>query len=466
MLYATGYNNDGSLGINNGNKNIATLTEVKDNIEEISAISYTEKVCKGTDGTIYNIRTAKVNEIAGTKGENTNLISSCKIVIDGKIYKINYSKAELELYTDKYNVEPKMLEGRNVTQFIANGKIYVEDNPNISNPNSKSIYELKQVFSNAIFMQGKGTNISFVDTKGNIYENLTNKNTEVTNVKKLVTSAGARYALTNTGELYAKGISYTGMWGSLIQKNNYIQVTKDGTIPFDNIKEIYTTNSIRQSYASSAVFTTEDNKIYWAGSDLLAALPSIQGDIVTTGMGRITAYPKEITTGKITEIKDKIVDIKMNYINSGGIQGANGLILTEDGKVYTYSKGASSKNMTGLNKTTSDYEEIKVKEGETAKEIETQDGLSLVLLSNGEVYGWGYNTYGILGEGYEVGGIYPTPVKLKLENVRTMTLGDNFAIFETFAGEVYGIGTNDYGQLGTGNNIGASNFVRCEELEK
>ena len=47
-----------------------------------------------------------------------------------------------------------------------------------------------------------------------------------------------------------------------------------------------------------------------------------------------------------------------------------------------------------------------------------------------------------------------------------MTLGDNFAIFETFAGQVYGIGKNDYGQLGTGDNVGASTFVRCEELEK
>lgn len=63
-------------------------------------------------------------------------------------------------------------------------------------------------------------------------------------------------------------------------------------------------------------------------------------------------------------------------------------------------------------------------------------------------------------------GTYPTPVKLSIENVRTMTLGDNFAIFETFAGQVYGIGKNDYGQLGTGDNVGASTFVRCEELEK
>ena len=82
------------------------------------------------------------------------------------------------------------------------------------------------------------------------------------------------------------------------------------------------------------------------------------------------------------------------------------------------------------------------------------------------VYGWGYNTYGILGDGYDLGGVYSTPVKLNLSNVRYMSLGEGFAIFATHAGKVYGIGKNDYGQLGTGNNTGASNFVRCEELEK
>lgn len=464
VLYGSGYNRQGGLGIDTGNQNVSVLTKITDNIEEINVVSPSEiiRICKSIDGTISIIGNGRLSELSDTKGKNTNFISN-SIIIDGKIYKINSSKTGVELYSDEYNVESKMLEGRNVTQFIADGKLYVAEAPDILTPNSKSIYQLKQVFNNAIFMQGKGTNISLVDANGNIYENLTNQNTEVTNVKKLVTSAGARYALTNTGELYAKGINYTGMWGNLTQKNNYVQVTKDGTTPFDNIKDIYTTNAIRESYASSAVFITEDNKIYWAGSTSVTPFPNIRGDIQATGMGKITAYPEEVSSNLINEIKDKIVDIKMNYINSGGIIGKNGLILTEDGKVYTY---ANEKNMTGLNKITSDYEEIKVKEGETAKEIETQDGLSLVLLNNGEVYGWGYNTYGILGEEYEVGGVYPTPVKLKIENVRTMTLGDNFAIFETFAGEVYGIGLNDYGQLGTGNNIGANNFVRCEELEK
>lgn len=41
-----------------------------------------------------------------------------------------------------------------------------------------------------------------------------------------------------------------------------------------------------------------------------------------------------------------------------------------------------------------------------------------------------------------------------------------FAIFVSKSGEVYGIGKNDYGQLGTGNSEGTSTFVRCPVIRK
>ena len=47
-----------------------------------------------------------------------------------------------------------------------------------------------------------------------------------------------------------------------------------------------------------------------------------------------------------------------------------------------------------------------------------------------------------------------------------MSLGNGFAIFASKSGEVYGIGKNDYGQLGTGDSIGKTEFVRCTNLEK
>ena len=43
---------------------------------------------------------------------------------------------------------------------------------------------------------------------------------------------------------------------------------------------------------------------------------------------------------------------------------------------------------------------------------------------------------------------------------------DNADVIKKFRIQKYGIGTNDYGQLGTGDNKGASIFVRCVELEK
>ena len=322
------------------------------------------------------------------------------------------------------------------------------------------------MFKNAVYVQGKGQNLSIVDGDGNIYETVGGKNSELSNIKKLVASTTARYALSNDGKLYAKGGTLTGMWGSQTQKNSYIQVTKDGTTPFDNVKDIFATNTLATGHAASAIFITEDNKIYWAGSDGVTGLPGVKGDEYAPGMGEITNYPKEASSEMLDKIKDKIVDIDYQYINSGGIQGNNALILTQDGKVYTYSDGKAATVTCGLNKTLTDFEEITFEPGTTVKEVATQNGLSLVLLSNGNVYGWGYNTYGILGDGYEIGEIYSTPVKLDLKNIRTMSLGDNFAIFADYNGAVYGIGRNDYGQLGTGDNIGAEVFIRCEELEK
>ena len=145
------------------------------------------------------------------------------------------------------------------------------------------------------------------------------------------------------------------------------------------------------------------------------------------------------------------------------------LILTEDGKLYTLSMNKiTSGNGTAYERNTGDFAELTIKEGTTVKQVVTRDGLSLALLSNGEIYGWGYNTYGILGPSYEVGGVYPTPVKLEglPSNIRYMSIGNGFAIFASRSGEVYGIGKNDYGQLGTGDSTGRIEFTRCPMLEK
>ena len=197
----------------------------------------------------------------------------------------------------------------------------------------------------------------------------------------------------------------------------------------------------------------------------------IKGELKLPSGTIVTKYPKLVTSPVLNDIQEKIKDIKYYHEDSysKNLYKCNVLILTEDEKLYTLSMNeVTSGNGTSYARNTGDFTELTIKEGTTVKQILTEDGLSLALLSNGEVYGWGYNTYGILGTNYEVGGIYPTPVKLEglPANIRYMSLGNGFAIFASKSGEVYGIGKNDYGQLGTGDSIGRTEFVRCTKLEE
>ena len=349
----------------------------------------------------------------------------------------------------------------------SNNKIFLEEYPNIVSPRLKAILSLKEILNDKdiTFVQGNGSYINIVDKDGNAYKNASgNKEASLSDIKKIVSSSTSSYAIDTSGQLYAKAKNYThGLWGgNNSASNSYEKVTKDGINFFDNVKDVFTSKS-----GLSVIFLTTDNEIYWAGSNSYIALPGIKGDIDVTGTGSVTRYPKEVTKTESTvidEIKDKILYIKYSFINAGGIYGRNTLILTTEGRLYAY--GQSNVNMIGTGNTTTDFVELKINGNTPVKQIETMDGLSLALLENGDVYGWGYNTYGILGEGYEIGGIYSTPVKLKLNNISYISLGEGFAIFANKSGEVYGIGKNDYGQLGTGDTKGADNFVRCKNLEE
>lgn len=447
--------------------------KISDNVKQfktdynmVTYITEDNKLYRYYRGNSIEVQNAIIND-------GTIITTGSMIISNGEVYNVSnngtiskqYGYTNVEPYQNTYG-EYTFIQNRGGMGIFRNqeGKIYIKAQPDITRIREKSNYELRKVFENAIFVQGKGSNISIVDRNGKIYESaIATANSKIENARKIVSSLYAKYVIKQDGTLWAKG-SHTGMYGELDTKNEYEQITKDGNEFFTNVKDIFTSK-----VGNSAIFITEDKKMYWAGSDAYIILPQIKVDIYFPGLGYATKYPKEVTSNVLEQIKSKIKDIEYAYINSSGIKGANTLILTEDGKLYTM---AENKNMSGNNSIASDgsgdFTELTIKEGATVKQVLTQDGLSLAILSNGEVYGWGYNTYGLLGANYEIGGIYPTPVKLEglPNNIEYMSLGEGFAIFASKTGEVYGIGKNDYGQLGTGDSIGRNEFVRCPMLEK
>ncbi len=456
-----------------GNTSPDNTVKVSENVKQVKTVANSVLYITN-DNKLYLRKTNKqiINLENSEFGEDIVLAGWNGIISNGVLYSVNVDlgviskiKENAQPYYNQYD-EYNFIQNK-VTLIYKDGagKIFIRNQPNITKLGEKSNYNLRKVFENAVFVQGKGSYISIVNRERKIYESTNSTaNEKINDAKKIISSQMSKYVVKTDGTLWAKGNERTGMWGEYSSRSDYIQVTKDGINNFTNVKEIYTSK-----FGSSAIFTTEDNKIYWAGIDGYIVLPKITGDVYIVGNGNLTNYPKEVSSDIIEEVRNKIKDIQYASNNYGGVRGQNTLLLTEDGKLYTMS---TNKNMSGNNTATNngsgDFTELTIKEGATVKQILTEDGLSLALLSTGEVYGWGYNTYGILGQKYEVGEIYPTPVKLEglPDNIRYMSLGNGFAIFASKSGEVYGIGKNDYGQLGTGDNIGRTEFVRCTKLEE
>jgi alpha-tubulin suppressor-like RCC1 family protein len=91
-----------------------------------------------------------------------------------------------------------------------------------------------------------------------------------------------------------------------------------------------------------------------------------------------------------------------------------------------------------------------------AAQVAAGDQLSLVLLSNGQLYAFGENEEGQLGNDNNDASIAnPTPTLVNLPGgaaVAQVAAGDDFSLALTTGGQLYAFGDNEYGQLGDGTN--------------
>ena len=105
-------------------------------------------------------------------------------------------------------------------------------------------------------------------------------------------------------------------------------------------------------------------------------------------------------------------------------------------------------------------------EGKTISQISAGSDHSLALDSEGQIYAWGYNYYGQLGNGDTTDS--NTPVKVDTSGVlagKTITqisAGSDHSLALDSEGQIYAWGYNYYGQLGNGDTTDSNTPVKVD----
>ena len=133
-------------------------------------------------------------------------------------------------------------------------------------------------------------------------------------------------------------------------------------------------------------------------------------------------------------------------------------MLTKTGKVYAVGYNGYGNLCDNSNTNRSSPVESKLPDNEIITKISTGTHHTLALTSKGQVFSWGYNAYGQLGNGTTSTGATNTyqTVRISKKIIDVYTEGEYSSYVIDSNRDVYSFGHNNYGQLGIGNTSNKS----------
>lgn len=223
-----------------------------------------------------------------------------------------------------------------------------------------------------------------------------------------------------------------------------------------------------------------DHGIYWIDSNGGLGIRTFEEETMTIDLP-VRIVPEECTSEYVTGISGRVIKYEDDYAfdNKGKIyiiqdriatcinqdtpifnikQYYDGLILGGDGKVYTW--GNNEYGQLGVGNTENSENIICISDqagnilnGKKISKIYEDYNSRMAIDTEGNLYAWGYNTFGNLGNGTEENALSPFCVTdvigSELQGKKIQDVGlDSVAVILDKEGNVYTCGWTDRGELG------------------
>ena len=490
-VWSTGYNSSGQLGIGN--------TDIQVQPKQMTSISGVKEIAAGTNhsimlaenGYVYSVGNDSNSQLGN--GNSTNISTptyvrntSGNLVSDAKHVKAGGDSTYI---SRKKDTEGKS-QGMYVIGYNNYGQLFTQNTT--TQPYAKEVEKNLDIleiaptqYSTALIVDGEG-NVYTVGYDGQgqlgngIYENTKNKIC-ISNIQVKVTSQIINYQ--NVGENSEKILAKTTIGFNLIKENiegsTYEFKTLDSEVATVDDQGTVTATGIGTTNIKVHDTTTDSwnaVKVNVNGSENKAQPKVVGGNChyaALKGNGTVWTWgyngngqlglgdtnartePTQAKAEKILEDGTKEEELITDAIDIAASYNHT-IILRADGTVWSTGYNQYGELGTGDTEERKIFTQVKGPNGEGILEnivqITTGYYTGYALTTNGEVYGWGSNRYGELGQGSKSDDpvLYPTKMK-KVSNIIQISSGAEYIVMLDAEGKVWGTGYNGNGQLGIGN---------------
>jgi len=496
-IYGTGVNGAGQLGLNNTTtkKTLTAMTIPSGKTPSSISCGGNHTIVKMTDGTIYGTGRNTNGQLGN--GTTTNQLTLTSISTNGKIpSSISCGNSHTivtmtdgSIYGSGYNYDGQLGDGTIIdkstfTQLINNTAktpliVTCGANHTMICMTDYSIYGTGYNNSGQLGL-GFSTDKTYFTSIPNI-----NGKTPVA----IYCNYNITILLMNDGTLYGSGYDAYGQLGfgsKPMSQYTFIELTTlTGKTPtavscgINHTILLMTDGTIYGSgynyYGQLGIATNTDSTVFTqmtpvenktpiaisCGGDFTIVLMS-DGTIYGTGVngsGQLgdgtTTYRNTLT--KMTSIANKTpIAISCGYTFT--------MVLMSDGSIYGTGLNTSGQLGNGITTNSSTLTLLNNNTGYLAKSISCGSNHTIITMSNDTIYGTGMNTYGQLGNGTTTNASSLTQMNISIigKTPMAVTCGNYHTLVLMSDNTIYGTGSNSNGQLAIGNMIDKTTLTQMK----